>query len=111
MSEVKRYMLINGLLRLSDPPSAIEEAIQTHALFTGEKQVVLAADYDALAAELTETQRLDSVIVRDLSARIAQLEAALREVHAVLQSDSVEYDDISALMVLIDEALAPKEST
>jgi len=43
--------------------------------------------------------------IKALEARASVLEAALREVRAVLQSDSVEYDDISALMVIIDEAL------
>jgi hypothetical protein len=43
--------------------------------------------------------------IKALEARASVLEAALREVRAVLQSDSVEYDDISAVMVIIDEAL------
>ena len=42
-------------------------------------EVVAADDYDALAARLVETQRLDSIIVKDLSARIAQLEGKLNQ--------------------------------
>ena len=42
-------------------------------------EYVAADDYDALAARLVETQRLDSIIVKDLSARIAQLEGELNQ--------------------------------
>ncbi len=58
-------------------------------------------------AELEQDRRdqAERERMKALEARVTVLEAALREVRAVLQSDSVEYDDISALMVMIDEAL------
>jgi hypothetical protein len=41
-----------------------------------------------------------------ISARIRELEAALRSVRTILQSDSVEYDDMRAVEQIIDEAIA-----
>ena len=114
---VKRYTLINGLLRLSWPPTAIEEGAETHARFTGEKQVVLASDYDALAAELAgykashEQYCPSAARVRELeqalhtqaatnvdldnrllqsAARVRELEAALRKCRSALTAGRSE---------------------
>ncbi len=66
---------------------------------------------DALPPELEvvairEANRM--LVERDAAhlARIAELEAALRSVRTILQSDSVEYDDVRAIDHIIDEAIA-----
>ena len=52
MSMVKRYKLVNGLLHY------VRNADE-HALFSGEKEIVLASDHDASIAELEkEVSRL-----------------------------------------------------
>ncbi len=74
MTDVKRYTLVDGLLhtRSTNP----NELLADHELFTGERQVVLATDYDALAAELAASENG----FNNACARLAQLEAALREI-------------------------------
>ena len=69
-------------------------------------EVVAADDYDALAARLVETQRLDSIIVKDLSARIARLEATLAARHKQL---AVLWDVLARnerVFALANEAMA-----
>ena len=44
MSDVKRYKLVNGLLLGT-------HTLSDHELFTGNKDVVFASDYDALQAK------------------------------------------------------------
>lgn len=65
--------------------------------------------YDGLAAERDEWKHDCGVQSDRLMAaidRIRELEAALNSVRSILQSDSVEYDDMRHIDHIIDEAIA-----
>lgn len=119
MSEVKRYTLTNGLLYYVHTSEEWD-------LFNGMRHVVLAADYDALAAELSDWQGQASsarVVVAALNdnldsyaERIAQLEAALAQIVTAASyrcEESVETLEAALAFIKMTarEILAPKEPT
>lgn len=75
---VKRYKLVNGLIHYI-------RNIGEHELFSGEKEIVFASDYDKLAEQYASYREAASASIgADLNQqvldRIAQLEAALRRI-------------------------------
>ena len=119
---VKRYELENGLIQLT---GTVTQQSEVHERFTGTHDVVLASDYDALAAEFAAVEKQGTAAHEacvKYDARVQALEAALRKLKNEAASlrayeDAIRYEigntNWECLMLRVREAdalLTPAET-